>query len=795
MFFFSFIKKYKKTNNKNKNLFHFTALKYLYRPAVNVFAFVILVSCGGGGGSGGGGGTVPQSPQAPPAPSDSPTPPQTSDNGNRRGDRVFSDTHAVVHPLSAYQNHPEYTGQVGLDVINAARAYVYGVSGEDVVIGFTDTGIDTTHDEFPAGKIVLNDLSAYNGLTPSTDKLRHGTGVASVAAGQRGSGNGMHGVAYDAKIAMWTLHLDNQDYLNLDDTIFSKALTALEDTAGSGVINHSWGYDIAFDPSNAGAQKNLIAADFTNSIRIMAQSDAVHVFSAGNRGEAEVTITAAFAMLFPELREKAVIAVAVDSNGVIGDQSNHCGHAKDLCLAAPGGYNDRAEYVVAAYPGGSYRPVLGTSFAAPHVSGALAILIDLFDGQMTTAELIDRLLLTADKSGRYADADIYGQGLLDLERAINPVGVNYIPIGGGRRIRVDDSRFDFSAFGQAVDPELRDQAVIIIDSLGAPFKVPLRVFDEKDKTGGVLDGDASSETFVTRAGGGTVTGLAPLSQGQVNGVTFQSWQNEPQNILGLVPVTGQDGVMRSMLATPYLQFAGYGSIGQVTGDNWQVTGFNSWQSEAVASAHKSPNSPNSQDRQSGGVVSAFQKNFKGTYVGFQGGVMLEDKSLLGTQGQGAFQLNGDGRTLFTGIGVTRHMGQGWYGAASAYRGHSETTKLDRQFLFGGVDNLQTSAYEMVLWKNFKTKLAQIRLTQPVRHEKGEVHLNLPVRRTQRGAILFDRHVLPVTSSAREIQTMMSLRSLSAKKYWYMDMKLRFNPAHDADADTQWGVHGGMRWQF
>ena len=43
-----------------------------------------------------------------------------------------------MHPLSAYENHPEYTAQVGLEVINAARAYIYDVSGKDVFIGFTD---------------------------------------------------------------------------------------------------------------------------------------------------------------------------------------------------------------------------------------------------------------------------------------------------------------------------------------------------------------------------------------------------------------------------------------------------------------------------------------------------------------------------------------------------------------------------------------------------------------------------------------------------------------------------------
>ena len=54
LFFFSFIKKYKKTNNKNKNLFHFTFLNYFFRPCIYAVGLIILGSCGGGGGGGGG---------------------------------------------------------------------------------------------------------------------------------------------------------------------------------------------------------------------------------------------------------------------------------------------------------------------------------------------------------------------------------------------------------------------------------------------------------------------------------------------------------------------------------------------------------------------------------------------------------------------------------------------------------------------------------------------------------------------------------------------------------------------
>lgn len=72
MFFFSFINKYKKTNNKNKNLFHFTFLKNLYRPCLYALSLIILASCGGGGGGGSGG--VPKSPQSQQAPQVPPYP-------------------------------------------------------------------------------------------------------------------------------------------------------------------------------------------------------------------------------------------------------------------------------------------------------------------------------------------------------------------------------------------------------------------------------------------------------------------------------------------------------------------------------------------------------------------------------------------------------------------------------------------------------------------------------------------------------------------------------------------------
>ena len=64
----------------------------------------------------------------------------------------------------------------------------------------------------------------------------------------------------------------------------------------------------------------------------------------------------------------------------------------------------------------------GTSFAAPFVTGGLAVMAQHFEGQLGNTELVDRLFTTADKSGVYNNPDIYGHGLMDLAAATAPVG-------------------------------------------------------------------------------------------------------------------------------------------------------------------------------------------------------------------------------------------------------------------------------------------------------------------------------------------------------------------------------------
>ena len=87
----------------------------------------------------------------------------------------------------------------------------------------------------------------------------------------------------------------------------------------------------------------------------------------------------------PELRENSVGVVAIGEDGEIADFSNRCGIAAEHCLAAPGG-DVRLAYFgpFEDGPGRGLAIAGGTSFAAPMVTGGLALMKHYFRGRSPT---------------------------------------------------------------------------------------------------------------------------------------------------------------------------------------------------------------------------------------------------------------------------------------------------------------------------------------------------------------------------------------------------------------------------
>ena len=256
------------------------------------------------------------------------------------------------------------TGVAGVDV-GVADAWTRTRGDADVLVGVLDTGVDTRHPDLAAnvwhnpGEVASNGVDDdHNGFVddvegwdfrdddasvfddPSGD--RHGTHVAGTIAAVGDNGRGIVGVAPGVRVlplkfmgpdgAGWT----------------SDAIAAIEYAAAVGVdvLNLSWG-----GPEASRALSEALGAP-----------DAVVVAAAGNAGwDLDVSPVYPAALPHPNLLSVA----AVDARGRLASFSNT--GAVSVDVGAPG------VSVLSTVPGGQYAWMAGTSMAAPHVSGVVAL--------------------------------------------------------------------------------------------------------------------------------------------------------------------------------------------------------------------------------------------------------------------------------------------------------------------------------------------------------------------------------------------------------------------------------------
>ncbi|KRE14705.1 hypothetical protein ASE66_15265 [Bosea sp. Root483D1] len=310
---------------------------------------------------------------------------------------------------------PEYKAQWGLETIRAANAYARGVDGTGVLVGIIDSGIFAGHSEF---------IGRYGGgydyqseTAQAIDRGGHGTMVASVIAANR-DGKGMHGVAPGAILIV--AGADDSQGLFIDGTFAARAYADLQ-ARGVRIINNSYGDD---RPVTAFTRDSYLS-EYGSSVTAYQRAIAAGVLSiwgTANQGLNQPSAQAGLPHLFPEL-ERGWLAVTAVGPGYEPDYTNRCGVAKNWCLAAPGGgdwwfpnpYPD--DPIVVADKDGGYTKVNGTSFAAPHVSGAAALVWQMFP--FFSADQVRQTLLgTARDIGDPGVDEVYGYGLLDVGKAV-----------------------------------------------------------------------------------------------------------------------------------------------------------------------------------------------------------------------------------------------------------------------------------------------------------------------------------------------------------------------------------------
>ena len=257
--------------------------------------FLVLIGCSGGGGSSGGSPQSPN-PSAPSNPAPSPDP-----------DPDPAPSQSFDELVSQYESNDEYQEQWGLAAINASSAYARGATGKGIVIGITDSGLDTTHDEITASRVLPESNLTYSNYDPTTSQQRHGTMVASVAAGELSETNmsSMQGVAFDADILFTAIQLaepdDDYDPVDLGDTDtdpgevnedftgidnFFSQLFEIYNVAEVDIVNNSYGYS----GNVIDYTESQIRSAFPKTIEEMAQTNTpdsdktIYVWAAGNAG-------------------------------------------------------------------------------------------------------------------------------------------------------------------------------------------------------------------------------------------------------------------------------------------------------------------------------------------------------------------------------------------------------------------------------------------------------------------------------------------------------------------------------
>ncbi|MEL4169324.1 MULTISPECIES: autotransporter serine protease [Pseudomonas] len=367
----------------------------------------------------------------------------------------------------------EFDAQWGLGAINAQQAYAAGYTGKGVKLGIFDQPVYAAHPEFsgtdkvvtlvtsgireytdPYIPVKAGDPFRYDGspTVGSDGKLgSHGTHVGGIAAGSRDGGS-MHGVAFDAQI----ISADNGDpgpedgiIRGNDGAVYKAGWDALI-ASGARIINNSWGIGITDrfdqggrDPAFAhftvqdaqlqfdqiepllgtragGAYEGAIAA---------ARSGIVTIFAAGNDYNLNnPDAIAGLAYFVPDIAPNWLTVAALQINPdtssadpyTISTFSSRCGYTASFCVSAPG------TRVYSAVIGGTslddltvgYANKSGTSMAAPHVAGSVAVLMERFP-YMTGAQVASVLRTTATDMGAPGVDALYGWGMINLGKAID----------------------------------------------------------------------------------------------------------------------------------------------------------------------------------------------------------------------------------------------------------------------------------------------------------------------------------------------------------------------------------------
>jgi major intracellular serine protease len=284
----------------------------------------------------------------------------------------------------------------GVKMIQAPDVWDKSSKGDGVVIAVLDTGCQKDHpdlrDRIVSGR---NFTSDYNGDPLNyTDNNGHGTHVAGTIAATENN-MGVLGVAPKAKLLILKVLTGEGggSYKNIIDGINYAIKWRGENNERVRIISMSLG-----GSSDVPKLHETIIKAVNNNILVVCAS--------GNNGDKDHRTDE---FNYPAAYNEAISVGATDFNKNIAKFSNS---NYNVDLVAPG------DKILSTYPEDKYAILSGTSMATPHVSGALALIINISEAEfgrtLTEAELYAQLIKRTTSLGFHKNSE--GNGLIELAK-------------------------------------------------------------------------------------------------------------------------------------------------------------------------------------------------------------------------------------------------------------------------------------------------------------------------------------------------------------------------------------------
>jgi subtilisin family serine protease len=315
----------------------------------------------------------------------------------------------------------------GLRIINAHLLWAQGITGQGRLVMDIDTGVYPNH---PAlnfkwrGNHVPSSQAWFDpaGTTVPSDCDGHGSHTMGTMVGWSPTTGDTVGVAPDAEwIAAKTIcsspHTSNSVAAfqwAIDPDGNPGTITDMPD-----VISNSW-----FDPDVS----NECSGIYKTTLDAVEAAGIAVVFSAGNSGPGTSTITKPKNINTNNVN--VMCTAAIDGASYLGGNTNPIASFSSRGPSVCGGTGSLLIKPEVSAPGVSvrssgtstgYSVLSGTSMAAPHVAGAVALLKQ-FAPNLTGKQILEALYNTAVDLGAAGEDNNYGMGLIDVYAAFLSLG-------------------------------------------------------------------------------------------------------------------------------------------------------------------------------------------------------------------------------------------------------------------------------------------------------------------------------------------------------------------------------------